>query len=111
MPEARGRRGLAKFNVMESEKPLFIPLKREYFEAFERGEKTEEFRPLGPRWNARTCRIGRPVVLSLGYGKHQRLRGVVSSFRKDMNPHAMPGWTACYPLSCAPAACIGIKLN
>lgn len=49
------------------EKPLFIPLKREFFQAFKAGEKVEEYRPEGPRWNARTCRVGRPVVLSLGY--------------------------------------------
>lgn len=92
--------------------PLFIPLKREYFDAFKRGEKREEFRPLGPRWNPQTCLIGRRVVLSLGYGKAHRLTGTVTSFRKDFNPHAnLPGWSACYPTSCAPAACIGITLN
>ena len=31
------------------EKPLFIPLKREFFEAFKAGQKVEEFRPEGPR--------------------------------------------------------------
>lgn len=92
-------------------KPLFIPLKREYFEAFERGQKLEEFRPLGPRWNGVTCRIGRPVVLSLGYGKARRLHGRVRSFRKEFSPHAtLPGWSACYPMSCAPAACIGVEI-
>jgi hypothetical protein len=85
---------------MPTERPLFIPLKREYFNAFALGEKAEEFRPLGPRWNAMVCRIGRPVVLSLGYGKSARLRGTVTSFRKEFNPHAnLPGWTACYPMS------------
>jgi len=44
--------------------PLFIPLKGEYFDAFARGEKRQEFRPWGKRWNERTCRIGRRVVLS-----------------------------------------------
>lgn len=48
-------------------KPLFIPLKREWFEAFERGEKTVEYRAFGPGWNSTTCRPGRAVVLSFGY--------------------------------------------
>jgi hypothetical protein len=30
-------------------KPLFIPLKAEFFEAFERGEKDTEYRVYGPR--------------------------------------------------------------
>jgi hypothetical protein len=54
-------------------KPLFIPLKREYFEAFAANKKTVEIRKYGPRWNERTCFQGRPVLLSLGYGKTQRL--------------------------------------
>lgn len=60
--------------------PLFIPLKREFYEAFERGDKTEEYRLYGPRWNEKTCVVGRPVVLSLGYGKQHRMTGVISYF-------------------------------
>ncbi|OPY70470.1 MAG: hypothetical protein A4E62_01557 [Syntrophorhabdus sp. PtaU1.Bin002] len=63
-------------------KPLFIPLKREHFEAFENGTKTTEFRQYGPRWNERTCVVGRPVVLSLGYGKQRRLEGLITAFSK-----------------------------
>lgn len=61
-------------------KPLFIPLKREWFEAFRTGLKTVEYRPHGPRWNERTCWVGRPVVLSLGYGKAHRLTGRITEF-------------------------------
>ena len=63
------------------EHPLFIPLNAEHFEAFEAGEKAEEYRAPGGRWNARTCRPGRPVVLSYGYGKQRRLRARVRHFR------------------------------
>lgn len=63
-------------------KPLFIPLKREYFDAFERGEKDTEYRIYGPRWNERVCSVGRPVVLSCGYGKQRRLEGVIREFRE-----------------------------
>jgi len=64
-------------------KPLFIPLKSEYFDAFVSGEKTEELRLYGPRWNESTCAIGRPVVLSKGYGKNHRLQGRISKFTRQ----------------------------
>ena len=63
--------------------PLFIPLKREYFEAFKCGSKTEEFRRYGPRWNERACTVGRPVTLSLGYGTAHRLTGTIWRFKKQ----------------------------
>jgi len=58
-------------------KPLFIPLKTEYFNAFKSGEKFIEYRAYGPRWNEKTCPAGRRVVLSKGYGKHERITGVI----------------------------------
>lgn len=64
-------------------KPLFIPLKTEYFNAFEDGSKTTELRAYGPRWNENTCAIGREVILSKGYGKHQRMKGRVCRFTRQ----------------------------
>lgn len=61
--------------------PLFIPLKRQFFNAFRAGTKTEEYRLHGPRWHQGTCTIGRPVVLSLGYGKAHRTHGTITAFR------------------------------
>lgn len=90
------------------EKPLFIPLKTPYFEAFLRGTKNTEYRLYGPRWNERTCRIGRRVVLSLGYGKKARLAGVVSDFWKDTS--RTDDFKACYPGKAGAMACIQIKL-
>ncbi len=63
-------------------KPLFIPLKSEYYEAFEDGTKTEEVRVYGARWNHKTCKVGREVVLSKGYGKHSRMTGKIAFFAK-----------------------------
>jgi len=63
-----------------TEKNLFIPLITEYYEAFKCGEKTYELRVAGKRWNAETCRIGRKVTLSKGYGKANRLYGTVVGF-------------------------------
>jgi hypothetical protein len=66
--------------------PLFIPLRAEHFEAFAAWEKTTEYRAYGPRWNERTCWPGRPVVLSLGYGKRHRLIATVK--RLDIIPRS-----------------------
>ena len=63
---------------MSSVKPLFIPLKTEYYNEFVQESKFYELRLEGPRWNARTCFFGRPVVLSKGYGKAHRMNGVVT---------------------------------
>ena len=64
-------------------KPLFFPLKSEYYEAFLEGSKTEELRLYGGRWNEKTCKKGRKVILSKGYGKHDRMRGKISGFRRQ----------------------------
>lgn len=66
-----------------SDKPLFIPLRRKFFDQFEAGEKREELRLYGPRWNESTCRVGRDVVLSCGYGKQRRLAGTVIGFKRQ----------------------------
>jgi hypothetical protein len=64
-------------------KPLFIPLKSEYYNAFADGSKCEELRRYGPRWNEKTCTVGRDVILSKGYGKSQRMSGSVWRFKKQ----------------------------
>ncbi len=97
---------------MPAKKPLFIPLKAKFFDAFERGEKDTEYRLRGPRWNAETCRIGRRVVLSRGYGKQRRLTGVIASFHYDTLPaRNIPSWTECYDQRAGDAACIRIALD
>lgn len=94
-----------------SEKPLFIPLKTEFFAAFASGEKTVEFRPYGARWNERTCAIGREVVLSCGYGKSNRLRGVIYGFERSAEPTKSEAWRKCYgDRFVGDAACIHIRL-
>jgi len=93
-------------------KPLFVPLKTEFFRAFQAGTKTVEFRPHGPRWNERTCAVGRPVVLSHGYGKHERLTGVVSGFTVEAGPTQTEAWRKCYGATAGTlAACIAIRLD
>jgi len=95
-----------------NEKPLFIPLKAEYYEAFDNGSKKEEYRPYGPRWNERTCRIGRRVTISYGYGKNRRRTGMIVSFDQSRGQTKTPAWQACYGgKGHTVAACIGIKLD
>src|SRR5688572_15733164 len=97
--------------------PLFVPLKAEYFNDFASGMKTTEYRLYGPRWNERTCRPGREVVLSLGYGKRNRLRGRVASFLADplvcLDAHTYRELSALFPGIDwnTRIACIGIELE
>ena len=63
-------------------KPLSIPLKTKWFNLFKSSAKTSELRRYGPRWNEKTCPVGRAVTLSKGYGKHERLSGRVTAFHK-----------------------------
>lgn len=94
-------------------KPLFIPLKAEFFDAFERGDKTHEYRAYGPRWNEKTCVPGRLVTLSRGYGKQKRLQGRVKSFRRHDTapPEIREAWARCYGNRALPVADIEIELT
>jgi hypothetical protein len=65
-------------------KPLFVPLKTEYFRAFENGTKKTEYRLLGPRWNENTVIKGRQVTLSHGYSG-ARISGIVKRMRTMPN--------------------------
>lgn len=98
----------SKFDAMKS---LFIPLKTEHFEAFRAGTKTVEYRPYGARWNERTCAVGRPVVLSKGYGKAHRLAGRVAEFSQSSMPIVTKAWRDCYGDRVCVAACIRIDLS
>lgn len=64
-------------------KPLFVPLKTEYWQQFRDGTKRDELRLYGPRWNERTCQVGREVTLSKGYGKIGRMTGRVRAFKRQ----------------------------
>jgi hypothetical protein len=58
------------------DKPLWIPLRKEYFLAFERGEKTIEYRRHCPQWSGKHVYPGRPALLGNGYSG-RRLHAVV----------------------------------
>lgn len=102
-------------------KALFIPLKAEYFDAFADGSKREELRLYGPRWNERTCAIGRRVTLSRGYGRHQRLSGRIWKFKRQHGSTfgstyraaierlygTLDVWIACISIELADEVCLG----
>ena len=92
-------------------KPLFIPLKSEFYDAFANGTKDTEYRVYGPRWNERTCPIGREVVLSRGYGKARRLHGTVASFHVSAEIPQTPLWQDIYGPHHRYAACIQIAVQ
>jgi hypothetical protein len=96
---------------MITKKPLFIPLKTEFFNAFASGSKTVEYRKYGARWNETTCSIGRAVVLSNGYGKKHRLTGIICGFTAEKCPTLTDDWLKCYGQRGGLAACIQIKLD
>jgi hypothetical protein len=93
-------------------KPLFIPLKTIYFNKFADGTKTTELRAYGPRWNERTCIVGRAVTLSHGYGKHRRLQGVITAFQTAVVTATSidSEWRQVYGDRTGLVACICIKL-
>lgn len=74
--------------VTKIERPLFAPLRSEWFDAFADGTKTEEWRRLGPRWNEATCLVGRPIVLARGYGWPRLMACIAAiSIKRPDNKH------------------------
>jgi hypothetical protein len=93
-----------------SPKPLFIPLLKKFFDAFEKGTKTEEYRRHGRQWNLQNVYPGRQVTLSSGYTK-RRLSGFVEYAYILDETSKIPGWTECYGFTCkASALVIGIRI-
>ncbi len=99
-------------------KPLFIPLKTEYYRAFERGDKDTEYRLYGGPWTERQCAVGRRVNIRRGYSTKDNLYGVVREFAAiplgDVSDG--PAWAALcelYPKATPETliACIGIALK
>lgn len=93
------------------EVPLFIPLRTEFFNAFESGSKTVEMRRYGPRWNEHTCAPGRQVVLSHGYGKAKRISGVIIAFERRAAPTDDAAWQRCFGDYEGDAAFIHVRLH
>lgn len=100
---------------MSEANALFIPLMTRYYEAFASGEKVEELRLYGKRWNEKTCPVGRDVVLSKGYGKSSRLNGSIVHFKKQhgstFGKTYKESILTIYGTLDVDIACIGIKVS
>lgn len=66
---------------MNERRPLFVPLKAQWFDLFAMGTKSWEHRIARRQWNGDQVQVGRRVTLSRGYGKHARLHGVITSVK------------------------------
>lgn len=77
----RPQNGFVLVQSATTMKPLFIPLKTQWFREFAAGRKTIEYRAYGPRWHEGTCYAGRPAVLSHGYSG-DRINARVKRFRR-----------------------------
>jgi hypothetical protein len=90
---------------MRTVKPLFIPLRAEYFRQVEAGTKTTEYRRYGRCWHERTCVPGRPVVLSHGYSG-SRLYGRLVAFsvmRRDSDVYGPDALLAAIEIALDPS--------
>lgn len=87
------------------DRPIFLPLLGIYFDAFERGEKTLEWRRFNNRWNFKSCRVGRRVTLSRGYSGRRLSARIRSVALASVCDHAL------VELFGARAVCIVIELH
>lgn len=67
-------------------KPMFIPLTKRWYDEFAAGRKNVEYRRAGRRWNPDVCFPGREVVLSCGYGKSRRMKGIIENSWVETDP-------------------------
>jgi hypothetical protein len=81
---------------LEQQRPLFIPLKGEWFDRFADGSKSVEWRAYGPRWNLERVQPGRRVILSRGYAG-ARLEGVVRWVHRIPRERAPEAACVIYP--------------
>ncbi|WP_131667393.1 hypothetical protein [Psychrobacter pygoscelis] len=91
-------------------KPLFCPLKKEYFLQFKNNEKTVEYRAYGKQWNEKTCTIGRLMNLSLGYNG-ERILAVITNFTVININQAPQAAIDIYKHKTNQIACIGVSLD
>ena len=95
--------------AVQNQKPLFIPLQTRWFRAFAKGIKPVEYRAYGPRWNERTCTVGRDVILSHGYSG-DRIRAQVVRFDR-IAIHNAPLEVQSLFANHAEIACISLNLG
>jgi hypothetical protein len=60
-------------------KPIFIPLFREFYEAYIRGAKSFELRGVTPVFNSTRIKSGIDVIISCGYGHNHRRNALIGA--------------------------------
>ena len=60
-------------------KPAFLPLNTEFYNAFKAGLKVDEYRLKIGRFREKNFLPGRRIILSKGYGKKDRIEGVIET--------------------------------
>lgn len=106
-----------KCNSDQKMKPAFLALKTPHYNDFKRGLKQNEYRLFGGRFTEKNFAPGREITLSRGYGKQDRLCGVITSFKVvdlvELPSHDQEDIISCYGQKAEthPIAVIGIKLN
>ena len=69
---------------------LVVPLKEQYFRAFQRGTKTWELRAVGPMFNPERVQTGRLVLLMRAYTKDQ-LEGTIGRIETSTDYRKLSG--------------------
>lgn len=98
-------------------KPAFLPLNTEYYLAFKSGLKTNEYRLFGGKYTEKNFYPGREIIISKGYGKLDRICGVITEFKivdlPELPIEDQLDIIACYGQKAEsnPIAVIGIKIN
>ncbi|MGK7903867.1 MAG: hypothetical protein AB4352_21170 [Hormoscilla sp.] len=78
-------------------KPIFIPLKSEYYQTFLNGSKRIEYRRAGVgQFTLAKCIPGREVTLSKGYSKRDRIKGTIVRSWIERHKHPTGAIAACY---------------
>lgn len=73
-------------------KPYFLPINKEYYLKLKSGEQDCEIRPADHRgWRSRNVYPGRQVLLSCGYGSHDRHVRTIQSTKEGSAGFAFMG--------------------
>ena len=72
-------------------KILYLPLKKEWYEMIERGEKTEEYREIKPYWNKRLIN-GKHTHVKFSYGYTKQT--MIFEYKKLTIGYGNPEWGA-----------------
>ncbi len=98
--------------ISRTMKPIFIPLKSQYFEDFKNGRKQIEYRRAGVgQFTLAKCTPGREVTLSKGYSKSNRITGTVVRSWIEHHEHPTGAIAKCYGTEPIDIIAISIRVD